>query len=89
MSKKNLIFLIGIMLALTNFCANACEVGHWIKNNINGGRSIELENGSVWQINPINVITTMLWLPITNIAICDNILVNTDSNETVGARQIQ
>lgn len=43
--------------------------GHWVKKVSNGGRVVELEDGSLWEINAIDRIDTMLWLPITNITV--------------------
>lgn len=43
--------------------------GHWIKKNIDRGNNIVLEDGSLWQISPIDRIDTALWLPISNITV--------------------
>jgi hypothetical protein len=43
--------------------------GHWIKSKTDGGEIVTLEDGSIWQINPVDRIDTMLWLPITDIVI--------------------
>ncbi len=42
--------------------------GHWIKVN-SGGKTITLEDGSLWQINSVDQIDTTLWLPITEISV--------------------
>ena len=84
-----LIALATAILISVSVPAIACENGHWIKNNIDRGRFIELENGSVWKINPIDRVTTSIWLPTTEITICDNMLVNTQDHEAVSATQLQ
>jgi hypothetical protein len=67
----------------------ACEDGHWITEVMNDGAVIELEDGSLWLVDEIDQISTMLWLPVTNIVACDGMLINTDDGEKVGAHKIR
>lgn len=69
--------------------------GHWIQNNIDNGTYIMLEDGSLWEIDPIDKIDAMLWLPISNIIVIqsnkgspgyDYLLINTDDGEKVYAK---
>ncbi|MCZ6689958.1 MAG: hypothetical protein O7H41_10175 [Planctomycetota bacterium] len=68
--------------------------GHWVMKKIDAGEMILLEDGSLWEISPIDRIDTMLWLPITNITVLENEgffpykLVNTDDGESVEAKYI-
>jgi len=71
-------------------------VGHWISKNIDSGQMIELEDGSLWEINPFNKIDCMLWLPISNITIIKNqnpyypyTLINTDDGEKAEAKLLK
>ncbi|PWU10700.1 MAG: hypothetical protein C5B50_24955 [Verrucomicrobia bacterium] len=66
---------------------------HWIKSVIDHGKILSLENGSLWQISPLDTITTTLWLPVSRIAVIqgDDLqypykLINTDAHEVVNAR---
>jgi hypothetical protein len=43
--------------------------GHWVKKASNGGRLVELEDGSLWEINAIDRTHTVLWLPVSNITV--------------------
>ena len=43
--------------------------GHWIKKVSSGGRIVELEDGSLWEISAADRIDTALWLPVTNISV--------------------
>ncbi len=43
--------------------------GHWVSEKIDGGRIIELEDGSLWEISPLDRIDTMLWLVVQNISV--------------------
>ena len=62
--------------------------GHWISKNIDSGAFIKLEDGSLWEISPIDKINSMLWLPISNITIIESknplypyLLVNDDGTK--------
>jgi hypothetical protein len=46
--------------------------GHWVKSKIDGGKIIQLEDGSMWQISPIDKIETTLWLPTEGITIIES-----------------
>jgi hypothetical protein len=46
--------------------------GHWVKSKIDGGNIIQLEDGSMWQISPIDKIETTLWLPTEGITIIES-----------------
>jgi hypothetical protein len=72
-------------------------IKHWIKKNIYSGAYILLEDGSLWQIDPIDKLDAMLWLPISNIIVVesttgspgfDYLLINTDDKEKAHAKFI-
>jgi hypothetical protein len=69
--------------------SSGCESGHWVEHVMPDGEFIKLEDGSVWEIDISDQIDTMLWLPTTDIIACSDKLVNTDDNETAGARKIR
>jgi hypothetical protein len=71
--------------------------GHWIQENIDSGSIILLEDGSLWQVDPMDKIDAMLWLPISNITIVTSssgspgyeyLLINTDDNEKAHAKYL-
>jgi len=69
--------------------------GHWVSENIDGGRIIKLEDGSLWEISPIDRIDTMLWLPTEDITVVESDnplypykLINTDAGDAVEAKLI-
>jgi len=69
---------------------SGCDTGHWVQQVTDGGRIVSLENGSIWEISPIDRIDTALWLTTTNISICGgDTLVNLDDREKVSARRIR
>lgn len=51
------------------------------------GQLLNLEDGSVWIVDGIDRGDTALWLPVTNIVVCDGLLINTDDGEKVHARR--
>src|SRR6516165_6956470 len=67
--------------------AQRCERGHWIDAVLDDGNLIKLEDGSLWEVDPIDTITSSIWLPVSNIIVCGSRLINEDDNETVHARR--
>jgi len=67
----------------------ACEAGHSVKSVHADGKIVILEDGTVWEIDDVDTVDTALWLPTTEIVVCDDKLINTDDDETVGARRIR
>ncbi len=69
--------------------------GHWLKERIDSGNSIQLEDDSLWQVNPIDRINSSLWLPVDDIAVVESqdpsypyFLINTVDKEKVEAKLI-
>jgi hypothetical protein len=69
--------------------AQACDDGHWIDAVLDDGRVIKLEDGSLWEVSVVDTITSSIWLPISDIVICGNKLINVDDNESVDARRLR
>jgi hypothetical protein len=69
--------------------ASSCDSGHWIESVSGDGQIIKLEDGSIWEVDPIDRIDAMLWLPITDIVSCSDKLINTDDNEIVNAIRLK
>ena len=66
----------------------SCE-SHWVEKVIDSGKFVTLEDGSLWEIDPVDTIDTMLWLPANDISVCGNELVNNDDGEAVRGRRIR
>lgn len=69
--------------------------GHWVSKKIDSGKYIKLEDGSLWEISPLDKINTILWLTLDDITVIESdnllypyILVNTDDDETAEAKLI-
>ncbi len=67
----------------------ACESGHWIKSIHNNGNIISLEDGSVYQVATIDSITSAIWLPVTDVTICGDRMINTDDGEAVSVKKLR
>jgi len=63
---------------------------HWIKRVIANGAVLELEDGSLWEVDSIDRIDSALWLPLTNVVLVDGEkIINVDDNETVEVKRVR
>jgi hypothetical protein len=70
--------------------STGCHSGHWVTEVLSGGEIVQLEDGSVWEIDDIGRIDTTLWLPTEDVFVCDDgHLMNADIGDTVGATRIR
>jgi hypothetical protein len=83
--------LIGVLLVLSLpvSAAMACEADHWVDSVTADGSIVKLDDGSIWQVSASDTIDSALWLPMTDIVVCDDKLINTEDNESVEARQLR
>jgi hypothetical protein len=65
--------------------AGDCKSGHWIESVAGDGKIIKLEDGSMWQVNDVDTITSSLWLPTSEVVVCGTKIINTDDGESVEA----
>jgi hypothetical protein len=69
--------------------ATACEDGHWIEEVLADGQILKLEDGSLWKVDPSDAITSLLWLPVSDVVVCDDKIVNVDDGEAVQVSRIR
>ena len=69
--------------------SSGCDDGHWIDSVMDDGGIIKLEDGSVWQVDDVDTVDSALWLPVTDVIVCDDKIINTDDNETVHATRLR
>ncbi|MBI3934685.1 MAG: hypothetical protein HY316_08315 [Acidobacteria bacterium] len=62
-----------------------CVDGHWIQEVIDNGKIIKLEDGSLWEVDAIDAITSSIWLPISDVLVCGSRIINVDEGEEVTA----
>ena len=86
---KTTSMLVAALAVVATGAASACESGHWVKSVSRDGGVVVLEDNSVWQIDAYDPLATMLWLPTTDITVCDDKLINTEDGETAEARRLR
>jgi hypothetical protein len=69
--------------------SSSCEDGHWVDSVSADGTIVILEDGSVWEVDPVDAIDSALWLPTTDVIVCDDKIINTEDNEKVSARRLR
>jgi hypothetical protein len=68
---------------------SGCADGHWVQAVLSSGELVKLEDGSLWQIDALDTIDTMLWLPTEEVMVCGGTLINTDNGDKVTAKQLR
>ncbi|URL59649.1 hypothetical protein IM816_06000 [Luteibacter flocculans] len=86
---KWLASLVFLALATSPKTASACDSGYWVQSVADDGGIIVLNDGTIWEVSSIDKINSALWLPMTEIVVCDDKLINVDDNETVEATRIK
>lgn len=66
-----------------------CIDGHWISSVMASGKLVKLEDGTIWEVDPIDRIHTILWLPVDGILVCGQTLIKTSSGVKVRAKPIK
>jgi hypothetical protein len=73
------------------------DESHWIKENVDRGSVIILEDHSIWEIHRLDRIDARLWLKLSNIRVVestdgspgyDYLIINTDDRESVHAKYL-
>lgn len=71
--------------------------GHWIKENVERGSYIVLEDRSLWRVDPLDKIDAMLWLVTESITVVESsdgspgysyLLINTSAREQAHAQYV-
>jgi hypothetical protein len=66
-----------------------CIDGHWVQSVTNDGQLLVLEDRSVWEVDPVDAIHTMLWLPTQNVLVCGNRIINSNDGKAVRAVRLK
>ena len=71
--------------------SSGCERDHWIDSVSDDGDIIKLEDGSVWEVDDAGTVTSALWLPVTDVVVCEakGKMINTDDNVSVAIRRLK
>jgi len=73
----------------TKSTTTGCESRHWIESVSNDGEIIKLEDGSIWQVDSSDTVDSTLWLPTTEVIVCDGKIINIADNEKVGVTRLK
>jgi hypothetical protein len=65
------------------------ESQSWLDAVLADGQILKLEDGSLWKVDPSDTVTSALWLPISDVIVCDDTIVNVDDEETVHVRRLR
>jgi hypothetical protein len=63
--------------------------GHWIEEVLADGKILKLEDGSLWRVDSVDAVTSAVWVPMSDVIVCDDSIVNVDDSETVHVHQIR
>jgi len=88
--SKTTIAAAALLATAATTQAEACETGHWINKVVDSGRVIIREDHSIWLVDSVDRIYTALWLPVTNVLVCDGrTIINLGDGEKADARQVR
>lgn len=62
--------------------SGGCESGHWIDSVGGDGKIIKLEDGSMWEVDDADTVTTSIWLPTSEVVVCGTRMINADDSES-------
>ncbi len=68
---------------------SGCEDGLWIDRVAANGAILMLSDGSVWRVDPVDTVVSSIWLPVTDVIVCDDEIINVDDRESVAARRVR
>jgi hypothetical protein len=60
-----------------------CTNKHWIQSKSNGGSIIILGDMSIWEVNAVDRVDSMLWLPTENVIVCRGRMINLRNGKKV------
>jgi hypothetical protein len=66
-----------------------CESGLSIESVEGDGKVIKLDDGSLWEVDDVDTVDTSLWLPPSEVVLCDGRMINTDENESADVTPIR
>ena len=61
------LLVLAATLSISSPLAAACDDGHRIKSVSSEGRFVVLEDGSIWEVDAFDSISSMLWEPVSEI----------------------
>jgi hypothetical protein len=56
---------------------------HSIESIEGDGKFVKLDDGSMWEVDDVDTVTTSIWLPASDAVVCRGKMINLDDNESV------
>lgn len=69
--------------------SRSCIDGHWVSSVSDNGQIVVLEDRSVWKIDAVDAIDTILWLTTDDVLICGSRMINRSNGEAVRATRLK
>ena len=86
---RKILFTIATFLLMAIPCLSYSE-DNTISDILSDGRIIKMIDGSMYEIYSYDTITSRLWLPMSDVIITNDKIINADDNESVDyIRQIR
>lgn len=67
---------------------DACRAGHRVRAVRAGGRLLQLDDGSFWAVDGVDVSTTSIWLRDVEVTVCRDRLINISDQESAHATAV-
>lgn len=77
--------LLQLVKGSTGVSNSACVEGHWVSSVLDSGKLVKLEDGSIWEVDLLDTIHTMLWLPVDGVLVCGQTLIKKSNGEKARA----
>lgn len=66
-----------------------CQEQRWLRTIQHQGRDLQLDDGSLWQVDSVQALDTVSWTPTDPIVVCHSDLTDTTEHQLVHARLVQ
>ena len=66
-----------------------CQSGYRVDSVSKSGEVVILDNGAVWEVDPIDAVDSKLWRPAAAIAVCATKLINVEQNVSVSGKRVR
>jgi len=85
--RRLLPVILGVIVLLLPLAARADCQHRRLEKITDQGRTVELDDGSRWQVSDVDQGTAANWQQDSTITACENELINTEEHEIAQARQ--
>lgn len=69
--------------------SSECESGYSIKSILNDGKIVIVDDGSIWEVVAHDTVVSSTWLPVDDIVVCYEKLINIDHDNEVDAIKLR